>query len=222
MHGLNKIMGPSAVLIGDSGSGSVTKLANQIIVNNNTIAIVSEAFVLATKAEADPVKVYEAIRGGLAGSSVLDAKVPMMVERNFVPEGKISINHKDIKNVVNTAHALDDIAVYTNWSKDSIRKGFAEKNKLFYILINSRGFTAAQTEIAHREIPSVVDEVSKETGMEYIFISRSDSTLRGHYPLETVILKEEYEKNTGKKIDGEILCRFSKRSDAIRLMMCTM
>lgn len=100
------IMGSSAVLIGDSGSGSVTKLANQIIVNN-TIAIVSEAFVLATKAGADPVKVYEAIRGGLAGSAVLDAKVPMMVERNFVPGGKISINHKDIKNVVNTAHALD-------------------------------------------------------------------------------------------------------------------
>lgn len=101
-----EIMGSSAVRIGDNGSGSVTKLANQIIVNN-TIAIVSEAFVLATKAGADPVKVYEAIRGGLAGSAVLDAKVPMMVERNFVPGGKISINHKDIKNVVNTAHALD-------------------------------------------------------------------------------------------------------------------
>ena len=101
-----EIMGSSAVRIGDSGSGSVTKLANQIIVNN-TIAIVSEAFVLTTKAGADPVKVYEAIRGGLAGSAVLDAKVPMMVERNFVPGGKISINHKDIKNVVNTAHALD-------------------------------------------------------------------------------------------------------------------
>lgn len=100
------IMGSSAVLIGKSGSGSVTKLANQIIVNN-TIAIVSEAFVLATKAGADPVKVYQAIRGGLAGSAVLDAKIPMIVERNFVPGGKISINHKDIKNVVNTAHAID-------------------------------------------------------------------------------------------------------------------
>lgn len=100
------IMGSSAVLIGDSGSGSVTKLANQIIVNN-TIAIVSEAFVLAAKAGADPMKVYNAIRGGLAGSAVLDAKIPMIVERNFVPGGKISINHKDIKNVVNTAHSLD-------------------------------------------------------------------------------------------------------------------
>ena len=99
-------MGSSSVLVGGSGSGSVTKLANQIIVNN-TIAIVSEAFVLAAKAGADPWKVYQAIRGGLAGSAVLDAKIPLILERKFEPGGKISINHKDIKNVVNTAHALD-------------------------------------------------------------------------------------------------------------------
>lgn len=106
------IMGSSALLVGGTGSGSVTKLANQIIVNN-TIAVVSEAFVLAVKAGADPVKVYEAIRGGLAGSAVLDAKIPMIVERNFVPGGKISINHKDIKNVVSTAHAIDVPIPYT-------------------------------------------------------------------------------------------------------------
>lgn len=100
------IMGSSALLVGDSGSGSITKLVNQIIVNM-TIATVSEAFVLAAKAGTDPVKVYEAIRGGLAGSAVLDAKIPMIVERNFKPGGKISINHKDIKNVVDTAHAMD-------------------------------------------------------------------------------------------------------------------
>ena len=75
------ILGNSALLIGPSGSGSVTKLANQIIVNNN-IAVVSEAFVLAAKAGADPEKVYQAIRGGLAGSAVLDAKIPMIIERN--------------------------------------------------------------------------------------------------------------------------------------------
>ena len=62
---------------------------------------------LATKAGADPWKVYQAIRGGLAGSVVMDAKIPMIVERNFVPGGKISINHKDIKNVLATAHAID-------------------------------------------------------------------------------------------------------------------
>ncbi len=106
------ILGASALLIGASGSGSVTKLANQIIVNN-TIAVVSEAFVLAAKAGADPEKVYQAIRGGLAGSAVLDAKMPMILERNFKPGGPIRINHKDIKNVVNTAHSIDVPIPYT-------------------------------------------------------------------------------------------------------------
>ncbi len=100
------VLGSSAMLIGPSGSGSVTKLANQVIVNLN-IAAVSEALVLATKAGADPMKVYKAIRGGLAGSAVLDAKAPMMCARNFTPGGKISINHKDIKNVLATAHTID-------------------------------------------------------------------------------------------------------------------
>ena len=106
------ILGSSALLIGESGSGSVTKLANQVIVNN-TIAVVSEAFVLAAKAGADPKKVYEAIRGGLAGSAVMDAKSPMIIERNFKPGGPIRINHKDIKNVVNTAHSIDVPIPYT-------------------------------------------------------------------------------------------------------------
>ena len=106
------ILGSSALLIGGSGSGSVTKLANQVIVNN-TIAVVTEAFVLATKAGADPEKVYHAIRGGLAGSAVLDAKIPMIIERNFKPGGPIRINHKDIKNVVNTAHSIDVPIPYT-------------------------------------------------------------------------------------------------------------
>lgn len=100
------IMGSSALLIGDNGSGSVTKLANQVIVNM-TIASVSEAFVLAVKAGADPVKVFNAIKGGLAGSAVLNAKIPMIVKRDFKPGGKISINHKDIKNVLATAHDID-------------------------------------------------------------------------------------------------------------------
>lgn len=99
-------MAASSILVGPSGSGSVTKLANQSIVNL-TIAAVGEAFVLAAKAGADPEKVFEAIRGGLAGSAVLEAKIPMILDRNFVPGGKISINHKDIKNVLATAHDID-------------------------------------------------------------------------------------------------------------------
>ena len=106
------ILGSSALLIGGPGSGSITKLANQIIVNN-TIAVVSEAFVFAAKAGVDPQKVYKAIHGGLAGSAVLDAKLPMIMERDFKPGGSIRINHKDIKNVVNTAHAMDAPIPYT-------------------------------------------------------------------------------------------------------------
>lgn len=108
---------------------------------------------------------------------------------------------------VQTVH---DISVYTGWDVDSIRQGFSEENNLFYILTNSRGFTTEQTTKAHHEIASVVDQVAKEIGKEYIFISRSDSTLRGHYPLETQLLKADYEKYTGKTIDGEILCPFFK------------
>lgn len=108
---------------------------------------------------------------------------------------------------VQTVH---DISVYTNWDEESIREAFEETNNLFYVLTNSRGFTEEQTTKAHLEIAAVVDKVAKEAGKEYIFISRSDSTLRGHYPLETKLLKDCYEKNTGAKLDGEILCPFFK------------
>lgn len=99
-------MGTSVILVGGNGCGVTAKLANQIIVNLN-IAAMSEALVLATKAGIDIEKMYQAIRGGLAGSAVLDAKVPLILERNFVAGGKISINLKDITNVMETAHALD-------------------------------------------------------------------------------------------------------------------
>lgn len=95
-------MGQSVTYVGKSGSGCATKLANQIIVNLN-IAAMSEAFVLITKLGLDPTKVYEAIRGGLAGSTVLDAKVPMVINRNFEPGGRIDINLKDINNVLQVA-----------------------------------------------------------------------------------------------------------------------
>lgn len=135
--------------------------------------------------------------------SMVDALLGKEIEKNH----KKIVVLDDDPTGVQTVH---DISVYTNWSKDSIARGFAEENKLFYILTNSRGFTAAQTEAAHKEIAANVDAVAKDFGQEYLFISRSDSTLRGHYPLETVILKEAYEKNTGKKIDGEIMCPFFK------------
>ena len=107
---------------------------------------------------------------------------------------------------VQTVH---DVSVYTDWSAESIRAGFAEDNKVFYILTNSRGMTEAETTKAHHEIAERTAAVSAETGIPYIYMSRSDSTLRGHYPLETQLLREGIEASGGH-VDGEILCPFFK------------
>ena len=100
-----KVMGASVVLVGDIGSGNITKLANQIIVAIN-IAAMSEAMVLATKAGVNPEKVYKAIRGGLAGSAVLDAKVPLALKGNFKPGFRIELHIKDLQNALDTAHKI--------------------------------------------------------------------------------------------------------------------
>ncbi|MBU1184587.1 MAG: 2-hydroxy-3-oxopropionate reductase [Proteobacteria bacterium] len=103
---LLKLMGASVVLCGEIGAGNVTKLANQIVVAAN-IAAVSEALVLATKAGVNPDLVHQAIRGGLAGSTVMDAKAPMMMDRNFKPGFRINLHIKDLNNVLETARGID-------------------------------------------------------------------------------------------------------------------
>ena len=108
---------------------------------------------------------------------------------------------------VQTVH---DVSVYTDWSYESIKKGFEEDNKLFYILTNSRGFTVEQTTRAHLEIGENVARVSEETGIDYVIVSRGDSTLRGHYPLETELLARVEESHRGKPVDGEIICPYFK------------
>ncbi|HEY8347274.1 MAG TPA: 2-hydroxy-3-oxopropionate reductase [Symbiobacteriaceae bacterium] len=100
-----RAMGSSVVRVGDVGAGNVTKLANQIIVALN-IAAMSEALVLATKAGVDPELVYQAIRGGLAGSTVLDAKAPLVLQRKFNPGFRINLHIKDLKNALAAAHSV--------------------------------------------------------------------------------------------------------------------
>jgi len=92
-------LGSSAVLCGEIGAGNTTKLANQIIVALN-IAAVSEALMFGAKAGLDPEVMYNAIRGGLAGSTVLDVKAPMMIARNDKPGGKIDLHFKDLMNAL--------------------------------------------------------------------------------------------------------------------------
>jgi len=104
-YDIMKAMAGSVVHTGDIGAGNVTKLANQVIVALN-IAAMSEALSLATKAGVNPELVYQAIRGGLAGSTVLDAKAPMVMDRNFKPGFRIDLHIKDLANALDTSHDI--------------------------------------------------------------------------------------------------------------------
>lgn len=99
---LMKAMAGSVVYVGEIGAGNTAKLCNQIVVALN-IAAVSEALVLAKKAGVSPDLVYQAIRGGLAGSTVMDAKAPMMMDRNYKPGFRIDLHIKDLNNVLETS-----------------------------------------------------------------------------------------------------------------------
>ena len=100
------VMAGSVVYVGPLGSGNVAKLANQMIVAAN-IGIVAEALTFAKKAGTDPELVYQAIRGGLAGSTVLDAKAPMMLSGNYKPGFRIDLHIKDLNNALNASHAIN-------------------------------------------------------------------------------------------------------------------
>lgn len=102
---LLETMGASVVRCGEVGAGNTTKLANQIIVACNIQAL-AEALTLAQKAGVDPQLVFEAIRGGLAGSTVMNAKAPMMIEGNDKPGFKIDLHIKDLNNALDCAHSV--------------------------------------------------------------------------------------------------------------------
>ena len=113
-YDLLNVMGGSVVHCGDvNGAGNTTKLANQVIVAVN-IAACAEAYELATMAGVDPEKVFAAIRGGLAGSTVMDAKVPMMMDRNFKPGFRIDLHIKDLNNALDTGHGVGTPMILTS------------------------------------------------------------------------------------------------------------
>ncbi|MDO4649097.1 MAG: four-carbon acid sugar kinase family protein [Eubacteriales bacterium] len=114
---------------------------------------------------------------------------------------------------VQTVH---DVSVFTDWSVESMTEGFKEDSRLFYILTNSRGMTEEETTKIHKEILASVAEAARITGKSYQFISRGDSTLRGHYPLETQLLREGLEKQ-GEVIAGEILLPYFKEGGRFTL-----
>jgi uncharacterized protein YgbK (DUF1537 family) len=127
---------------------------------------------------------------------------------------------KELKNLDKKIIVLDDdptgvqtvhgISVFTDWTLESIEEGFSEENSMFFILTNSRGFTAAETKEAHQEIAANIVAAAKKFNRDFLIISRGDSTLRGHYPLETEVLKETVEANSNTKFDGEVILPFFK------------
>ncbi len=132
------------------------------------------------------------------------ALLPLLQEAaDQVPEKIIVLD--DDPTGIQTVH---DVHVYTDWGIESIRQGFAEKNRVFYLLTNSRSFTVEETTRVHREIASNIAVVAKETGMPFQVILRGDSTLRGHYPLETLLVRDTLENALSIHYDGEILCPF--------------
>lgn len=127
-------------------------------------------------------------------------------------ETRPSFQHKiivldDDPTGVQTVHG---VSVYTDWSEQTIQQGFLEDSQIFFILTNSRAFSEKETEKVHLEIAERVERISQKYDNPYILISRGDSTLRGHYPLETLVMKETIEKQSDRKIDGEIILPFFK------------
>jgi len=94
-----------ATHVGPTGAGQLTKLANQMIVGA-TIGIVAEALLLCERGGADMGKVKEAITGGFADSRILQVHGQRMVERDFAPRGKMSVQLKDLRNALSTAQEV--------------------------------------------------------------------------------------------------------------------
>ena len=142
------------------------------------------------------------------------AKVDEMLKEALAGLNKKIIALDDDPTGVQT---VNNVYVYTDWSVPTLEQAFNDGKSISFILTNSRGFTVAQTTAAHHEMAENIAEVSKKLGKDFIIISRSDSTLRGHFPLETSILRADIEKLTGKKIDGEILLPFFKEGGRFTL-----
>ena len=149
------------------------------------------------------VKNEEFVKLKVVDDAIIDAKLAEAL-RNL--EEKIIVLDDDPTGV-QTVH---DVSVYTDWSAESIAAGFAEEQSMFFILTNSRAFTAEQTKLAHEKIAENIVSEAKKCGKKFIIISRSDSTLRGHYPLETQVLRTTLEAVSHVKIDGEVLIPFFK------------
>ena len=143
MEPILKTMGSTVTLTGAVGAGNVTKLANQIMVAVN-IAAMGEALTLATKAGLDPEVVFNAVKAGLAGSTVLNVKAPMVYSRNFKPGFRIRLHQKDLRNALLAAESL----------KVSLPLTSTVQNMLIDLMNNGKG------DLDHSAIVQVIEQAS--------------------------------------------------------------
>ena len=103
---------------------------------------------------------------------------------------------------------VNGVYVYTRWDAETVEEAFRAPEKMFFILTNSRGLTSAESRAQHREIAENIAAAAAATGQDFLVLSRGDSTLRGHWPMETEVLRETLEARTGKQYDGEVIYPF--------------
>lgn len=146
--------------------------------------------------------------------SALFATIPRVDENFYRDELAAALKNFSRKIIVldddpTGVQTVNGISVYTDWTDDSIAAGFAEVNPMFFILTNSRAFSEDVTRAEHKKIAERICAAADKFGKDFIIISRCDSTLRGHYPLETQTLRDTLE-DCGRRVDGEILMPFFK------------
>ena len=146
--------------------------------------------------------------------SELFAKIPPVDEKFFRDKLDAALKNFSRKIIVldddpTGVQTVNGISVFTNWTQADIAEGFAETNSMFFVLTNSRAFSAERTRDEHKKIAERICAAAKTFGKNFLIVSRSDSTLRGHYPLETQTLRETLEA-CGYRVDGEILIPFFK------------
>ncbi|MDF2874786.1 MAG: hydroxyacid dehydrogenase [Sporomusa sp.] len=125
-------------------------------------------------------------------------------QKSVGQDKKVIIVLDDDPTGIQTVH---DVSVYMQWTRDIVRTAFSTE-RLFFIQTNSRAFSPGEAQAINAEIMVNLIDAAQGTGLDFAVISRSDSTLRGYYPLETAVLRDVYERKTGKQIHGEILIPF--------------
>lgn len=143
-----------------------------------------------------------------------ETKVNALLEKELAAFDRKIVVLDDDPTGVQTVHG---VSVFTDWSEQSMVNGFEEEKSMFFILTNSRAFMPRETADAHRDIAKRICLAGAEKEKDFIVISRSDSTLRGHYPLETETIKNGIETASSKRFDGEIIIPFFREGGRFTL-----